>query len=56
VPTSEIDFTTDAVWGPGEGAAVRERDQNEKQAMRDLEGESSSLRNTVWTWAKRHVY
>ena len=56
MPMSEIDFITDAVWNPGEGAAVRERDHKEKQAIRALKGESSSLRNIVWTWAKRHVY
>jgi amino acid permease len=56
VPTSEIDFVTEAVWNPGEGVAVRERDKNEKQALRNLEGESSSLQNIVWTWVKRYVY
>jgi hypothetical protein len=56
VPTSEIDFVTDAVWKPGQGDAVRERDHKEKQAMRDLGEESSSLPNIVWSWAKRHLY
>lgn len=53
VPVSEIDFVTDRVWNPGEGAAVRERDQ---QAMRALGGKCAGLRSVFRSWVKRHVY
>ena len=55
VPTSEIDFVTDAVWKPGEGAAVPERDYKEKQVMHDLGGGSSSPLNIVWSWGQKAI-
>ncbi|KJA17730.1 hypothetical protein HYPSUDRAFT_146045 [Hypholoma sublateritium FD-334 SS-4] len=48
VPLKEVDLVTDAVWGPGEGAAVRARDLNEKQAIVSGRG----LPRRVWVWAK----
>ena len=37
VPLMEVDFESDAVWGPGEGAAIRERDRLEEQVRREDE-------------------
>lgn len=45
VPTSEVDFVTDAVWAPGDGDVIREHDKQERKSRR------ISLRQ----WFK-HVY
>ena len=29
MPTSEVDLVTDRVWEPGEGARIREQDEEE---------------------------
>ena len=31
----EVDFESDVVWIPGEGAAIRERDRLEERVRRD---------------------
>ena len=38
VSKSEVDFVSDAVWGPGQGDQVRARDQ------KDSEGKLSSMK------------
>ncbi|KAF8888141.1 amino acid permease-domain-containing protein, partial [Gymnopilus junonius] len=53
VPTAGIDFVTDAVWSPGEGAMIREQD------LRDVK--KSFVRKSTGfgegkAWIKRHIY
>ena len=31
IPLSEVDLTSDAVWGPGEGERIRAEDQEESK-------------------------
>lgn len=51
VPTSEVDFVTDAVWKPGEGAAIRAAD---KSARQDRAG--SGWRAKAAHWVRSSVY
>ncbi|KAF9476781.1 hypothetical protein BDN70DRAFT_811712 [Pholiota conissans] len=44
VPVLEVDLTTDAVWGPGEGAAVLAKDKETAS--------STSLRKRIVQWTK----
>ena len=46
VPLTEVDFESDAVWGPGEGAAIRERDRLEEERI-GKEGEDGRGRGPV---------
>ena len=48
VPLTEVDLITDAVWGPGEGDAVRARDLEEKTAV----GGESGTAGRVCGWVK----
>jgi amino acid permease len=43
VPTHEVDLITDAVWGPGEGAAILEKDD---------ESSSVPVRERIAEWVK----
>lgn len=58
VPLAEVDFVTDAVWQPGEGDAVRERDraidQERKEALlvRGAKGRGRAL----WDRITEYVY
>ncbi|KZT06560.1 uncharacterized protein LAESUDRAFT_736951 [Laetiporus sulphureus 93-53] len=47
VPLLHVDLDTDAVWGPGEGRLVKERELQEKQ-QRQLEG-----RGRIGKWIRR---
>ncbi|KAF8165965.1 amino acid permease-domain-containing protein [Crassisporium funariophilum] len=53
VPESQINFTTHAVWGPGEGDVIRARDRKE---FEDRVSSQPSSAARVRTWVKRHVY
>ncbi|KAF8967512.1 amino acid permease-domain-containing protein [Flammula alnicola] len=48
VPKSEVDFETDAVWGPGEGDAVRARDRKEYEEKVIVEEHPSWTRARSW--------
>ena len=57
MPKSEIDFVSDAVWKPGEGEDVRERDREVyEERVKDL----SAGRSVAWAkariWVKEYVY
>ncbi|EGO02342.1 hypothetical protein SERLA73DRAFT_49618 [Serpula lacrymans var. lacrymans S7.3] len=57
VPLLEVDFETDAVWKPGQGDVVRERDRQEKQIAVDTSREKGRSRWKVWmSNITRHIY
>ncbi|CAA7259463.1 unnamed protein product [Cyclocybe aegerita] len=66
VPLAEVDLVTDAVWGPGEGPAIRARERGVGEEKLGLEkGQAEVLVETgdermgkralgrIWGWAKR---
>jgi len=56
VPLPQVDLDTNAVWGPGEGRLVREREQEEEDEERKtLEVDSSRLRYLL-SRAAKHLY
>lgn len=48
VPLKEVDLVPNAVWGPGEGAAVRARDLDEKRGAVG----GSGVPGRAWGWVK----
>lgn len=52
VPVAEIDFVSDAVWEPGQGAAVREEDAEISEKMKAARGQNEPVwrRVTRWAW------
>ncbi|KDR69445.1 hypothetical protein GALMADRAFT_1352458 [Galerina marginata CBS 339.88] len=48
VLTAAIDFATDAVWRPGDGDAIRERDRQEHEAKMSFKGQPTFARAKVW--------
>jgi hypothetical protein len=55
VPLLEVDLDTDAVWKPGQGAVVRERDQLDEK-NRKKEDVKHGLLWIFWSKAREHVY
>ena len=49
VPAREVDLVTDAVWKPGEGRRIRERERLEVQKREEEEGTAHGLRH----WFRR---
>ena len=47
VPLLEVDLDTDAVWGPGEGVRIREKEAAEAE-QRDAEDIAKGRRARVW--------
>ena len=45
----EVDFKSDAVWGPGEGATIRERDRLEEQEHREDERRVRGPIRNLWS-------
>ncbi|KAF8871945.1 amino acid permease-domain-containing protein [Gymnopilus junonius] len=54
VPTAGIDFVTDAVWSPGEGAMIREQDLRRRKEKVLSESQPGLARGKAWI--KRHIY
>ena len=57
MPKAEIDFVSEAVWKPGEGEDVRQRDREVREKrVKDL----SAGRSVAWAkariWVKEYVY
>lgn len=52
VRVADIDFVTDAVWAPGEGAAVREEDAELSEKKKAAKGRDDPVwrRVTRWAW------
>lgn len=54
---SEIDFVSDAVWKPGEGEDVRERDREVyEKRVKDLSAGRSVACAKARIWVKENVY
>jgi len=53
VPSSEVDFVTDAVWGPGDGDTIRARDlkEHEDKILNDTRPGLARVK----LWVKRYV-
>jgi len=56
VPLLEVDFETEAVWRPGQGAVIRERDRLEDEARRGEEKKARGVLKTLWSGIKEHIY
>jgi hypothetical protein len=56
VPLLEVDFKTGAVWKPGQGAAVRERDRLENEARSWEDQKTWGPIRTIWSKTKEHIY
>ena len=52
VPLLEVDFETDAVWGPGGGQISRDQDAEEKRVLKEEKGTMGyawlKVRESVW--------
>lgn len=58
VPLREVDFDTDAVWLPGQGETVREKDRVEDEERREeIKAKGVRGRGRVWwSWVTEYVY
>lgn len=54
VPIMQVDLDTDAVWRPGEGKLVREREAGEERLKEEAEAAHPGLRY-YWRRATKHI-